>query len=71
MHFIRAGAFYLLASSCQMVDSTFDWINRYSVDNTIGFPSAYPRNSNLSLAFLEGRGGGKEKKNAMEFIMSI
>ena len=54
-----------------MVDSTFDWINRYPVDNTIGFPSAYPRNSDLSWAFLEGRGGGKEKKNAMEFIMSI
>ena len=31
-----------------MVDSTSHLINRYQVDDTIGFPNAYPRNSDLS-----------------------
>ena len=31
-----------------MVDSTSHLINRYPVDDTIGFPNAYPRNSDLS-----------------------
>ena len=30
-----------------MVDSTFHWINDYPLDNSMGFDSSYPVNSNL------------------------
>ena len=54
------------------------------MDNTIGFPNAYPRDSDLSSghsyppfeqlevwAIPEGRRGGKEKTNVIVFIISI
>ena len=31
----------------QMVDSAFNWINDFPLDNSMGFDSSYPVNSNL------------------------
>ena len=38
----------LQAPVVQRLDSTIQWINLYSLDNSIGFASTYPVDSDLS-----------------------
>ena len=38
----------LLRSVIQSVDGTFHWINLYPLDNSKGFGSSYPMDSDLS-----------------------